>query len=392
MLSKKSLATTLGKSIVLSISSTCDYCDTDLSSQSAYIPIKTRRGVKVYSCSSCGLTQSAYTLPYVSRPAGNMSSDADRSSLRYTKTLVADSYKNVIEEHVPQDIKTILDIGSNRGVFARYALSRFPESKIYCVEPDSTVIDYYEENRLTVFDGRYEECEINDVKFDFAYSVHTFEHLSSCRLGFSKVSKSLKVGGVFLLAVPNLILHKDAIEEFFIDPHTFHFTHNTLKNFARSVGLSVIYENDPSSPDVILLLKKESESSDGGEDCLFQASFDFDSYAELIRSNRKKISNDVKAINDASNTDGVLIWGAGRIFDALVSYGQLQAGPNIYVYDKFLSAVVSQLNGFELISPEKLRDLVSDKVTVYVASRDYREEIKSECRAMGLNRIICFGG
>lgn len=392
MLSKKSLATTLGKSIVLSISSKCDYCDADLSSQSAYIPIKTRRGVKVYSCSKCGLTQSAYTLPYVSRPAGNMSSDADRSSLRYTKTLVADSYKNVIEEHIPKGIKTILDIGSNRGVFAKYALSRFPESKIYCVEPDSTVIDYYEENRLIVFDGRYEECEINDVKFDFAYSVHTFEHLSSCRAAFSKVSKSLKVGGVFLLAVPNLILHKDAIEEFFIDPHTFHFTHNTLKNFARSAGLSVVYENDPSSPDIILLLKKESKNNDIGEGCLFQASFNFDSYAELIRSNRKKISDDVEAINDASKTGGVLIWGAGRIFDALVNYGQLEAGPNIYVYDKFLSAVVSELNGFELVSPEKFNELVSDKVTVYVASRDYREEIKSECGAMGLDRIICFGG
>ena len=154
----------------------------------------------------------------------------------------------------------------------------------------------------------------------------------------------------------------------------------------------MIYENDPGSPDIILLLKKESENNDVGEGCLFQASFNFDSYAELIRSNRKRISDDVEVINDISKTGSVLIWGAGRIFDALVTYGQLEASPNIYVYDKFLSAVVSQINGFELVSPEKFRELVSDEVTVYVASRDYREEIKSECRAMGLDRIICFGG
>lgn len=376
--------------MMLSIKNNCDSCGASLIESPFYEPRGTRRGVKVYSCNVCGLTQSAYGCVYVSRPAGNMSADADRSSLRYTKTLVADSYKEIIDKFIGNDILAILDIGSNRGVFARYALEHFPHCLIHCIEPDENVIDYSHEERIQVENNRFEFVELKNNHYDFVYSVHTFEHLSSASEALKKVFSALANKGKFLLAVPRLVMFSDSIEELFIDPHTYHFTRDTLRRLVLEAGFNIDFENQESDADIIFVLSKSSRSVKL-EPIEASPLFDFKEYDRILTHNRKTVAHDVERINDALKIGDVLIWGAGRIFNALLNFGNLQPHPKLFIHDKYLSTVVNEISGFELSPLEYISTLSRDSTTVYVASRDYKNEIIDECSKIGFSKFIVFG-
>ena len=73
--------------MVMMLNTNCDFCQT-LIHNYTYTPINSKRGMKVFVCSNCGLIFSKNTKPYISRPKPSMSCDADRSSIKYTKQLV----------------------------------------------------------------------------------------------------------------------------------------------------------------------------------------------------------------------------------------------------------------------------------------------------------------
>ena len=372
----------------------CDFCCTVLDDQSVYNPIKSRRGVEVAQCPNCYLIHSRYTTNYQSRPPGNMSSDADRSSFRYTKTLVANSYKEMIEEYIPTNIEHILDIGSNRGVFVTYAKQRFPDAELFCIETDDSIVGYFEDRVVEGVVGCFEDVKLPNIKFDFAYSVHTFEHLRSVKTGFKKVFDALKPGGRFLVAVPNLILHEDVIEEYFIDPHTFHFTPHTLSRLAFKAGFKAIDKSPHDHPDVIFMLEKPCLSIEDActlpDSCASEA-FDFVTYRQKLNYNRKNITSHAAILMSKAKNQNVVIWGGGRIFDALVKFGAIEICDKLHVYDKFLSGVTESLDGFDLISREKLQELALSDCLVYVASRDYRDEIIAEAKVLGFSAFLVFG-
>ena len=81
----------------------------------------------------------------------------------------------------------------------------------------------------------------------------------------------------------------------------------------------------------------------------------------------------------------------GRILDGLVRFGGLDLSKVHMVVDKFLSAYVNQLHGCKLESPRALEKEDPDEVLVYIASRDYADEIRAEAQAMGVKSFIQFG-
>jgi hypothetical protein len=85
------------------------------------------------------------------------------------------------------------------------------------------------------------------------------------------------------------------------------------------------------------------------------------------------------------------VWGGGRIFDALVTFGELNKNDIHLVIDKFLSAYVNQIRGYELHSPSILENEDPNSVLVYIASRDYAREIMAEARTYGVDDFIVFG-
>ena len=382
----------------MSIKASCDFCGTK-TLEHAYTPIKSARGMEVFLCSRCGLAQSFPTRSYESRPPGSMSADADRSSYRYTKDVISDRYEECFSQFVRfSNIDNVLDVGSNRGAFIKYLDTHHPGKRIFAVEPDPNVTGGYASHpNVSLQVCRFEDAELPENHFDFAYCAHTLEHANSAREMLRGIRRALKPGGLLFVAVPSLIFYQDIIEEIFIDPHTYHFNFYLLKDFTSQAGFTVKYAGKPEDPEVMLLLEKVSDDDVDLNFTPKDAYLAEKSRAEVIgysldiRRNREAMRKSVRQLNAAAERFRVFIWGGGRIFDALVRFGGLDTKKIDLVLDKYLHRYVSTVHEVPLASPKALCKMNPDKILVYIASRDYADEIRAEASAMGITHFIQFG-
>jgi SAM-dependent methyltransferase len=383
---------------VLPIKHSCDFCTSD-EMEFIYTPINTIRGMEVYVCNACGLLQSFATKKYESRPAGSMSADADRSSFKYTKDLVSGSYLEVFNQHV--DFKCfdkILDIGSNRGAFIRWIEEGHPGKQITAIEPHPEIPRSYSSlTNVKLHNCRFENAQLPNNTYDFAFCVHTLEHAISAKEMLLGIRDALKDGGYFFLAVPNVMFYSDIIEEIFIDPHTYHFNYKLLKDFVVSLGFSVEYAGNPTGADIILLLKKVRSTNSTNKFKSLDVSFSLEvkdvvkRYSKNIINNRLDLKNSSEKLRIAAQVKKVVVWGGGRIFDALVTFGELDKNDIYLVIDKFLVSYVSEISGYKLSPPNVLENEDVNSIVVYIASRNYADEIMAEARTYGINDFIVFG-
>ena len=76
---------------------------------------------------------------------------------------------------------------------------------------------------------------------------------------------------------------------------------------------------------------------------------------------------------------------------SIVSFGNLNPN-NIYmVIDKYLSLYVDEISGYKLRHPSVLLKEDVDSILVYIASRNYANEIKKEAETYGISNFIVFG-
>lgn len=376
----------------------CDFCESD-EIEFIYTPINTIRGMEVYVCNACGLLQGFATKKYESRPPGSMSADADRSSFRYTKDLVSGSYLEVFNQYIEfNSFDKILDVGSNRGAFIKWIEANHQGKKITAIEPHPEIPNSYSGlKNVELHNCRFENVQLPSNTYDFAYCVHTLEHAVSAKDMLLGIKDSLKDGGFFFLAVPNVVFYSDIIEEIFIDPHTFHFNYNLLKDFVISLGFSIEYAGDATEADIILLLKKLKptnligafKSIDAGLSSKVKANVD--NYSKNIINNRLDLKNSSEKLMVAAKVKKIVVWGGGRIFDALVTFGELNKNDIYLVIDKYLSLYVSEIKGYKLRPPSVLENEDINSILVYIASRDYADEIMAEARTYGINDFIVFG-
>ena len=388
----------LKRNMMLSIKYNCDFCSSD-AMEFIYTPINTCRGMEVYVCNACGLLQSFATKEYESRPPGSMSADADRSSFRYTKDLVSGSYLKVFNQHVDfKSVEKILDVGSNRGAFIRWIEANHKGKKITAIEPHPEIPSSYSSlPNIDLHNCRFENTQLQNDYYDFVFCVHTLEHASSAKNMLLGIKDSLKDGGAFFLAVPNAIFFNDIIEEIFIDPHTYHFNYQLLKDFVISLGFSIEYAGDSTGPDIILLLKKTKGANLTAAFRSIDVDFSSEvranvkSYSKNIINNRLDLKQSSEKLRVAATSKKVVVWGGGRIFDALVTFGQLNKNDIYLVIDKFLVAYVSEISGYKLSPPHILNHEDINSIVVYIASRNYADEIMAEARAFGVTNFIVFG-
>jgi len=394
----KSLATTHERNTKLSIKNNCDFCNTP-TLEHAYTPIRSARGMEVFVCNRCGLVQSFPTMPYQSRPPGSMSADADRSSYRYTKDIISERYDECLTQFVDFScIVNVLDVGSNRGAFIKYLETRHPGKRIVGIEPDSSLIaNYNSMTNVSVQDCRFEHAQLLENYFDFAYCAHTLEHADSAREMLLGIRRALKPDGLLFVAVPSLIFYQDIIEEIFIDPHTYHFNFHLLRDFASQIGFTVEYAGKSSDPELMLLLRKQGLDISGWPFTPSKpahatvAKAEILRYAEDIHYNRGALKESARLLNEAGGRYKVVIWGGGRIFDALVRFGRLDMSKIYLVVDKYLHRYVTTLHGCRLASPDVLSQDAPDTLLIYIASRDYADEIRAEAETIGITRFIQFG-
>ncbi len=362
----------------------CDFCRSS-SLQFAYTPDGTTRGLKVYVCGVCGLVQS---LPRVARTAERhaaaVSGGADWGNVRYGKGFRTTQALEALARHADLSASLkLLDVGSNRGSFARAFLDKAPLAGLTAVEPDERYADSCAElPRTELIQLRTENTAFEDSSFDIVHSCHTIEHLGEPFAALKDHARVLKTGGLLVIDAPNTALlgGQDIVEEWFIDKHLFHFSARTLSRMIEAAGFTIIEQNDPRDAVNLLFVAQKT----GAPICDIEAdpAEAAEAMSLMARYQRTRAHNLVALAQAAKELNAlkprkVALWGAGRLFDLLVRDGGFDPATLALLIDTHLKKHMDSRHGVMLATPDALP---ADIDAVVVMSRMFADEITTEIR------------
>jgi SAM-dependent methyltransferase len=137
---------------------------------------------------------------------------------------------------------TVLDIGAGHGADLAYAYKKFPNANLVGLENWPQYINELSNKGISVLSLNIEKDKLpfNNESLDLIIANQILEHCKEVFWIFSEISRVLKVGGNFILGVPNLAsLHNRILLAFGRHPspiktasaHVRGYTRHDLENF-----------------------------------------------------------------------------------------------------------------------------------------------------------------
>ena len=357
----------------------CDLCRSP-ALEPVYQPPDSGRGLTAYLCDHCGLVQSLPRIDRAPRRAAAVSSGADWGNVRYGKGFRTEACLSIARKRgdLTKNLR-VLDVGSNRGSFARAFLAEAPRAHLTCVEPDERVAASCSgPQQIETLRARIEDTSFPDESFDIIHSCHTIEHLASPSTVLAEHWRTLKAGGLLIVDAPNiaLISSDDILEEWFIDKHLYHFSAGTLARMLNANGFEIIDAPDPSDCENLLIAARKRPVAARP---VPRTAREADSALELVNRYVATRARNLAALTKvaaeiASFSDRrVVLWGAGRLFDALVQHGGFDPTSLTLLIDTHLRLHVDERHGMKLSGPEDL--IVANPGIIIVMSRAFAGEI-----------------
>ena len=365
----------------------CDQCGHD-DLAFAYAPERSSRGLKVYICRHCGLVQS---LPRIARTkqrdAMAVSGGADWGNVRYGKGFRTRQAMAALAPFVSFGAPLkLLDVGSNRGRFAKAFLDIAPNASLTAVEPDERYADLSADlPRTTLIQARIENTALEDGAFDIVHSCHTIEHLAEPFAALKDHARVLKEDGLLVIDAPNIALigGDDILEEWFIDKHLFHFSDVTLPRMIEAAGFSIIAHPDPDDAINLLYVARKT----GAPKTEFAGDAAEVGHSEMLlgryaRTRAENLAALAEAAAEIHRLAGkrVALWGAGRLFDALVLAGGFDPKCLTLLIDAHLAALVPERHGARPVVPDAMKQTPVD--IIVIMSRGFAAEIVTEARQL----------
>jgi SAM-dependent methyltransferase len=373
----------------------CDFCSNDKLIPS-HKPDGGTRGLTVYACAHCGLVQSYPRIARTAdRHAAAVSGGADWGNVRYGKGFRTQQVLEAIAAHANlMEPLSLLDVGSNRGSFARAFLEAAPQAALTALEPDERFADSCADlTRTLLVRARTEDTNLPANSFDIVHSCHTIEHLANPFAALKDHARVLKSGGLLVIDAPNIALigGEDIVEEWFIDKHLFHFSTNTLGRMIEAAGFEIIQESDPTDRVNLLFVARKC-----GETQAMIAADPVEAAAarELLARYQRTRARNLAALREAAlsltamQPRRIAVWGAGRLFDLLVREGGFDVRSLTLLIDTHLRKHMAARHGMMLSGAEALSQTPVD--AVIVMSRMFAGEIAAEIktRAPGAEIIL----
>jgi ubiquinone/menaquinone biosynthesis C-methylase UbiE len=370
----------------------CELCHHD-ALEPVYAAEGGARGLKIHLCNHCGLLQSLPRIDRAPRRTAAASGSADWGNIRYGKGFRTKQAMDALVAHADLNREfSLLDVGSNRGSFARACLAGAPSAAITAVEPDERVSDACKDlARTTLITARIEDTSFEDESFDIVHSCHTIEHLAHPAEVLAHHWRVLKPGGLLVLDAPStaILESEDMIEEWFIDKHLYHFSCRTLMRMVAAAGFDVIEPPDLTDNANLLIVARKSGHAHSEIDAdpreVEEAKRLIATYGANRAANLAALTAVAAELTELA-PKGVVLWGAGRLFDTLVTHGGLMPSMLEGVIDAHLKAHVPVRHGCELKAPEILAEL--NPGVVIVMSRGFAGEISEHARRLAPNAKI----
>jgi len=164
---------------------------------------------------------------------------AHRASASLTMRVAYKNLANKIKKKF--NPKSILEIGSNDGVFIKH----FSDIENIGVEPCKNLAAITNKLKIKTYD-KFWSIKLSDKiinengKFDVIYSANTISHIHDLKETFMAISNSLNQNGIFILEDPSLleVLKKTSYDQFY-DEHAYVFSITALKNITMKSGLEI---------------------------------------------------------------------------------------------------------------------------------------------------------
>jgi len=368
----------------------CDACGAALTS--AYSAEDTARDAEICVCPTCGLVQTHYGGREEGRHAPSTSSGAGWGNIRHGKGLRLDAVKDDLAHRLDwSTIGEVLDVGSNRGDFAQWLFDHKPTSRLLAVEPDGEIVGpYASDERVDLRLERFEHLTLEPASIDLAFCFHTLEHAASAIGMLRQIRHTLRPTGRLFLEVPNLHLVDDpeVAEEFFIDKHSFHFDPPSLVDLLAIAGFDIDWRSDDEDPNITVIARPgeprgidPTPSRAGANLSLIQR------YAENLADNRVRLGKVAQQIHALAARQRTAVWGAGRLFDALIRFGGLDPS-SIVLIDEYLSRHLDDVHGVPVNPPRVLRR--DQPQVVIVLAKSSATEITRRVRAFGIKNVVSY--
>ncbi len=375
------------------MSEPCELCrGRDL--QPVYRPEGSTRGLSVHLCAGCGLVQSLPRADRAARAPAAVSSGADWGNVRYGKGFRTKAAIETIACHVDftQEF-SLLDVGSNRGSFAKALLAAAPQAQLTAVEPDERVAKSCADlERTQLIEARIEDAALETGRFDAVHSCHTIEHLAHPARTLADHWRVLKPGGILVIDAPNTAIlgNDDIVEEWFIDKHLYHFSAHTLGRMIEAAGFEIVRQPDARDRSNLLFVARKTDAAHEATADREEA----ERAEKLIAQYMSTRARNLMALTAVAAElvrlapRGVALWGAGRLFDSLVVHGRFNPHQLTLLIDTHLKALVGERHGCMLAGPDALSE--SQAGIVVVMSRDFASEIAAEARTLAPHAEILF--
>ncbi len=314
------------------------------------------RDTVVHLCPACGLVQS---LPRPCDTASALAAVAATARKGYRRSNRTAACMKLLRAHADLDAPvSVLDIGFHRGVFASAIATSMPQATISEFAP-------------------LEEIDLAPNCFDIAH-CSGIERVPSPAALLNRIWNALKPGGLLIVDAPNLISigADDIVDEWFEDAIRYCFSPVTLGRVLDAAGFAIIDGPNPMDRENLTFaaLKRTVANrpvpQDGGE--AERARALVGTYSAARARNMIALTAVAAELKHLAPRP-IAIWGAGRLFDAVVTHGGFDPKSVDVVIDSLLAARGKEKHGITFASPDVLK--TARHGIIVVMSRTFAREI-----------------
>lgn len=164
-----------------------------------------------------------------------------KKSLRYRLTRRTDEVIQAIHQFHPQNIESILDIGSAEGLMLSSIKKKFPQAECIGLEYSQELINMSQDKNIKIIQGDAQSLPFKDNSFDVAIATALIEHLPQPFKMLSEAHRVLKKKGILIVTTPDPFFDKiaDLISKENL-PHLRRFNLRELKDYFRKISFQIL--------------------------------------------------------------------------------------------------------------------------------------------------------